>query len=348
MQSEEPKKPSIRGIGGQRRQAVSISQHDLVKSGALLPDQPLPLLIQPAVDGVDLHQWASSNREQIEAHLLNYGGVLFRGFNIKTVDAFEQLMIALAGDLLEYSYRSTPRTQVSGRIYTSTEYPADQWIPMHNEMAYTNSWPMKIGFFSVIPAQQGGETPIADSRKVYERIDPAVRERLARTGVMYVRNYGKGIDLPWQDVFQTDNKADVEAYCHSAGIQFEWKDGDRLRTTQVCQAVATHPKTGAPVWFNQAHLFHVSALPTEVRSALLASFAEEDLPRNTYYGDGTPLEPEVLDTIRRAYDEETILFPWQEGDILVLDNMLVAHGRAPFAGPRKTIVGMGEPMSISS
>ncbi|HEX6291104.1 MAG TPA: TauD/TfdA family dioxygenase [Herpetosiphonaceae bacterium] len=342
MQPQEPKKPSIKGPGSPRRQAVNIAQQEVVKLSQLQPDQPLPLLIQPAIDGVDLLSWAGQHREQIEGYLLEYGGILFRGFNIKAIEAFEQVLVTISNELLEYSYRSTPRTQVSGRIYTSTEYPADQSIPMHNEMAYTTSWPMKIGFFAVTVAEQGGETPIADSRKVFAEIDPLIRERFARTGVMYVRNYGGGIDLPWQEVFQTSDKAEVEDYCRSAGIRFEWKDGDRLRTSQVCQAVAKHPKTGASVWFNQAHLFHVSALLPEVRDTLLANFKEEDLPRNTYYGDGSPIEAEVLDEIRRAFDRHTVVFPWQEGDIMILDNMLTAHGRMPFVGARKTVVGMAE------
>src|SRR3712207_3290248 len=178
------------------------------------------------------------NREMIERLLLTHGGILFRNFDITTVDAFEQFIGVLSPALLDYTYRSTPRSQVSGKIYTSTEYPADQSIPMHNEMAYTRSWPMKIGFFCVKVAEHGGETPIADSRKVYARIDPAIRQRFAEKQVMYVRNYGKGIDLPWEEVFQTTDRAAVEEFCRNAGIEFEWKGEDRLRTTQVCQGVA--------------------------------------------------------------------------------------------------------------
>jgi alpha-ketoglutarate-dependent taurine dioxygenase len=343
--SQESKKPSFRVPGGVRRQAISVSQERLIAFEHFRPDQPLPLVVSPAVDDVDLLGWASANRDRIDDWLLQHSGILFRGFGLKEVAEFERLLEAIAGPLLDYSYRSTPRSQVSGKIYTSTEYPADQAIPLHNEMSYTRTWPMKIGFFAVKIAAHGGETPIADSRKVLARIDPAIKERFREKQVMYVRNYGKGIDLPWQEVFQTTDKAEVERFCLSAGIAFEWKDHDRLRTAQVCQAVATHPRSGEKVWFNQAHLFHVSSLPSEARETLLAAFREEDLPRNTYYGDGTPIEPAALDAIRYAYDQETVVFPWQEGDILLLDNMLVAHGRRPFVGPRKTVVGMAESMS---
>jgi hypothetical protein len=175
----------------------------------------------------------------------------------------------------------------------------------------------------VQPSPSGGETPLADSRKIIGGIDPAIVERFARSKVMYVRNYGEGVDLPWQEVFQTTSKADVEATCRNAALEFEWKSNGRLRTRQICQAVSTHPKTGAPVWFNQAHLFHISRLKPAVRESLLSAFAEQDLPRNVYYGDGSPIESAELDHIGEVCSE---VVAWQRGDILLLDNMLTAHG----------------------
>lgn len=328
-----------------RRKAFSISSAELVKLELMQPEQPLPLVIKPAVDGVNLLAWAANNRELIETKLLQHGGILFRNFKITDVADFEQFIQTISGSLLEYSYRSTPRTQVSGRIYTSTEYPADQFIPLHNEMAYALNWPMKIFFFCVKAADTGGETPIADSRKVFQRLDPRIKEQFIQKKIRYVRHYGEGLDLHWENVFQTSNQSDVEHYCRSAGIEFEWKNTGNLRTSQVCQAVATHPKTGEKVWFNQAHLFHVSGLKPEVRESLLSIFKESDLPRNAFYGDGSTIEPSVLDEIRQIYQQEAVIFPWQEGDILMLDNMLTAHGRMPYLGSRKVVVGMAEPFS---
>ena len=340
MKDPKPGPPSIKTF---RRKAVSLSQEGLIKVGHLQSGETLPLVVQPVVEGVDLVQWAAHNREFIESRLSRHGAILFRDFDVKAVAEFEQFISAVSGDLLDYTYRSTPRSQVSGKIYTSTEYPADQSIPLHNEMAYSRNWPMKIWFFSIQAAEKGGETPLADSRKVFGRIDPKIRERFIQKKVMYVRSYGDGLDLPWQNVFQTTNKAEVEAYCRTTGIEFEWRGGDYLITRQVCQAVATHPRTGEIVWFNQAHLFHVSSLKPEIRESLFSALKEEDLPRNAYYGDGSPIEATVLDEVRAAYRQETIAFPWQAWDILMLDNMLAAHGRAPFVGARKVVVGMAEP-----
>lgn len=240
-----------------RRKPIIVSQENLIKTEYFQPGQNLPLIIKPAVDGINLTTWAATNRDWLETQLFQHGGILFRNFNLKDPADLEQFIQAISGKLIEYSYRSTPRSQVSGKIYTSTEYPAEQSIPLHNEMAYSRNWVMKIWFFCVKAAEHGGETPIADSRKVFQRLNPKLKKQFLEKKVMYVRNYGQGLDLEWENVFQTSSKSEVEKYCRDAGIEFEWKDGNRLRTSQVCQAIATHPKTKETVWFNQAHLFHI-------------------------------------------------------------------------------------------
>lgn len=337
-------KPSISGVGPGRRKAFGMSEASVVKTTSLDGGGPLPLVVEPAVDELNPSEWAAANHDFIEAKLAKHGGVLFRGFNVRTATEFERFIEAVSGELLEYSYGSTPRSLVSGHIYTSTEYPADQFIPLHNEMSYSRQWPMRIFFLCLKPAEDGGETPIADSRRVFQLLDPKIKERFIEKGLMYVRNYGNGLDLDWRQVFQTESKREVEAYCHRSGIEFEWKKDEGLRTRQVCQAAASHPQTGEMVWFNQAHLFHLSALAPAMREALLSEFEECDLPRNVYHGDGSAIDVSMLDEVRDVYRQEAVLFPWREGDVLLLDNMLAAHGRTPFLGPRKILVGMSQPI----
>jgi len=85
---------------------------------------------------------------------------------------FEQFIQAISGELIEYSYRSTRAAKLVVISIHQPEYPADQSIPLHNEMAYSLSWPMKS---FLCKGGTGRETPIADSRKVFERIDPKIR-----------------------------------------------------------------------------------------------------------------------------------------------------------------------------
>jgi alpha-ketoglutarate-dependent taurine dioxygenase len=302
----------------------------------------LPLVIEPNPERLDITTWAARNRDFIETQLLHHGGILFRGFEITTPGAFEQLCRAISTELLEYNERSSPRTQVSPNVYTSTDYPANQSIFLHNENSYQRTFPQKIFFFCLTPALSGGETPIADCRKVFQRINPKVREHFLEKGWKYVRNVGDGLGLPWQTIFQTQSPEVVERECLRKGIKVEWKDDQRLRMSTVLPAVVKHPQSGELSWFNHATFFHITTLDPVLREVLLEEFAEEDLPTNTYYGDGSRIEPEVLEELREVYRQQTVSFPYRAGDVMLLDNMLTAHGRAPYSGTRKILVAMAD------
>ena len=348
MTKAKPQEYGIETLRSTRRKAVGVSPEELVKTEFLQPETKFPLVIKSAVKGVHLQTWAKNSREFIQTQLLRYGAIIFRNFKVRSIEEFEQIIGAICEEALDYRYRASPRTQVGGRIYTSTDYPAEQSIFPHNEHAYSPTFPLKIFFFCMTPAKEGGETPIGSCRKIFDRIDPKIRDRFIEKKVMYVRNFGDGFGLPWQTVFQTSDKGKVEEYCHSNGIEVEWKENKRLRTRQIGSAVVKHPHTGEMIWFNHATFFHVSTLEPTTRDSLLAILKEEDLHTNTYYGDGSPIESSVLEHLRAAYQQEMVTFSWQRGDVLMLDNMLAVHGRQPFVPPRKILVGMAEPYSPQS
>ncbi len=299
----------------------------------------LPEILFAPGPGADLPSYLRSRRGHVELALRGSGAVLFRGFPVRSLADFQAAVRSLSPELLDYIYRSARRKEEAVGIYTSTEYPPAEEIPLHNENSYAHDWPLRVWFFCQQPATAGGATPIADSREVIRRLDPVLVRRFADLGVMYVRNYRREMDLPWQEVFQTEDKAEVERFCDKADIAYEWR-GDELRTRQVCQGIATHPQTGAKVWFNQAHLFHPSALDQEVRESLLEMFGQEGLPRYACYGDGSPIADEDLAAIRDAYQAGITDVAWRLGDVLLLDNMLVAHGRRPFTPPRKILIAL--------
>lgn len=320
----------------------------LIDESFLDPQKPWPLVIEARHKQMKLVNWCKSNRELISEKLLRHSGILFRNFEVDGIEEFEKCVAAFDHELIAYHERSTPRTRISGNIYTSTEYSADQSIPLHSESSYAHCWPMKIWFFCVEPAATGGQTITADNREVFKRIDAGLRERMTKTSVMYVRNYHPRIDLPWPEVFQTYDRSEVESYCRQHLIGYKWLEGDRLQTVQVRQAVARHPHTGEWVWFNQSHLFHINNLPQAIREVLQQSLQESDWPRNAYFGNGAPIESEDLEQIAAAYGECAVPIDWRRGDVLMLDNMLASHGREPFTGNRKIAVAMAEPYSLNS
>ena len=343
MDSREFEAQCLRRLPGIRRAQVDSVHPELIKTEALNGGNSLPLVIRPALSGVNLAEWARLNREFITTELLRSGAILFRGFNLATVEDFNRALQAITDELLEYRERSSPRSAVGNRIYTSTDYPASQSIFPHNEHSYSKRFPLNLFFFCLTPAESGGETPIADCRKVLRRLSPATRERFIEKRWMYVRNFNDGFGLSWQTVFQTEDKAKVEEYCREFEIQVEWKEGNRLRTRQIRPAVAKHPMTGDEIWFNHTVFFHISTLEAPVRDVLLAEFEDADLPNNTYYGDGSEIESQVLDELRDAYLQELVSFSWQSGDLLMIDNMLTAHSRASYTGERRILVAMSAP-----
>lgn len=325
---------------------LSGSQNSQLRGDAQLtfvsPDCRGPVLLRKAAEAADSYAWLRENRQLIDEILLEYGGTVLRDFGIGSISGFNKAVHLLAPKLLDYVNRSTPRTKLGGKLYTATEYPAGRAIPLHNECSYADEWPKKVFFYSAVVANAGGETPVADSRRVYQRIDAAVREKFERTGVLYVRNYMAGIDLSWREVFQTSDRAQVEQFCVDHKIDFQWRTGCvELTTKQRCQATLVHPVTLEAVWFNQAHLFHLSALAEDDQRWLVDMLGVANVPRNSFYGDGEPIEREVLDHIRDIYEQEKVMFKWQQGDIMMLDNVLSAHGRRPFKGMRKVVVAMG-------
>jgi amino acid adenylation domain-containing protein len=322
---------------------AAISKTSLVSHDCLISGRTLPIVFRPEVEDVDLSTWVAGNRPLVLEQLSKAGAVLFRGFKIGSLAQFQAFTRSVCPELIEYGERSSPRTKLDDGVYTSTDHPQDQPILLHNEQSYTLHWPMKIWFFCLQPSLTGGCTPIADSRKILQRLSPQTVESFSRKQVMYVRNYGDGLGLHWTEVFQTKEKSVVEEHCREASIEFEWKDKNRLRTRQVRPAIRTHPHTGERSWFNHMLFFHITSLPPDVRDAILSGVDAEDFPFNTFYGDGSPIEPSVLEEVRGAYTQETLAFPWEMGDILMVDNMLVAHGREPFSGPRKILVAMAEP-----
>jgi alpha-ketoglutarate-dependent taurine dioxygenase len=316
---------------------------DLQVADVLFPEQELAALVLPSRPGERLTEMAMHRRDAVEAALTRYGAVLFRGFALAGAADFQAFMTAVAGNVLPYVERSSPRRQVEDRVYTSTEHPAEEAIFLHNEQSYNAIFPQKIAFFCVKSAAAGGETPIASCRRVFDRIPRSLRDALLTRRYRYVRTYHKNVGVSWETAFQTTHRGEVEAYCRANDIGLEWLDRGRLRTWQVRDVALRHPRSGDATWMNHLTFFHPSTLRPEVRAFLAQLCGADGLPSQTHYGDGEPFEPDVLATLREAYAAETCAFPWREGDVLLLDNSLTAHGRSPFRGPRVVWTAMGQP-----
>lgn len=270
--------PPLRRAAQARRKAIDLSVQQVVATRLFNPGQPLPLVFEPAIKDVELPLWIADHLDLIDDALRRHGAVLFRGFGLKTQADFESALGAARIPLMNYMESATPRLRLGENIYTSTEFPAACPIALHNELSYVKTWPLKICFFCAEAPKEGGETPLADVRNVYERLDLAMRVKFEKKGWRLVRNYGTGLGLTWQESFHTQDISKVEAYCREGDVDFEWYGDDNLRTFQTRPAVARHPRTGETVWFNHLAFWHIRALSMKSEKDFLRSLVTGSIP----------------------------------------------------------------------
>ncbi len=292
----------------------------------------LPLVITPRQPDAGWRSELPELVHRIEQQLPQVGGVLLRGFDFSDETDFEAFARSFGHELLTYDYASTPRTRLNSRVYTSTEYPAHQVIPLHNEQSYSLGWPMKIWFHCITASPVGGETPIADSREVFQRLDPAIRQRFADKRLMYVRNYGNGLDLTWQQAFSTDDRDQVERYCRASQIDFQWDEEGELSTPARCARRSLNTRSVASGSGSTRPTCSIS--PTW-RLRYAKPWCRSSASRGC----------QDRKSVGEVLEQCQVTFAWQAGDVLMLDNMLVAHGRSTFQGPRKVVVAMAEPFA---
>jgi alpha-ketoglutarate-dependent taurine dioxygenase len=292
-----------------------------------------------------LRSWISAHQQDLDQRLLRCGAVLLRGFRIVSAQAFHDTIAAIRPKLLDYVGGDSPRTALGDGVYTSTEFPPHMEIGLHNELSYTRSWPERLFFCCLVPAVKGGETQIADGRRVFTLMDPAVRDRFSSLGVTYQQhlrdNAEHGPGKSWQETFDTDDPSDVEKVCNDQSMDFRWTHRG-LHTTLRNPGVLIHPVTGESCWFNQADLWHAGFDTVKAREHRTARDKDEEAPLGSYacYGDGSEIPIADLEAVRSAYGISEVLFSWEAGDLLVIDNVLAMHGRKPFEGERKVLVAM--------
>ena len=318
-----------------------------INIGFFSDEQTLPIVFESCDESIDLIQWLGNNKAFVRSQKEKYGAVLFRGFNVNSANQFEKVIKASSSPALKYMERSSPRDVIEGKIYTSTSHPKENEIFLHTEQSFNLTFPLHIYFNCHDVAESGGCTPLADTRKIYQRLPEATRDTFIKRHYQYVRNFMDDIYVSWQDCYQTNSKVEVEEYCRNNQISYAWGEKNRLTTKQVRPMISVHPQTGERCWFNHCTFFNVGILKPEVQQMLRYTFSEQQLPNHTFYGDGSTIEPEVIEQLRDAYESEKITFDWLSGDVLMVDNMLVAHGRESFTGDRLVLTGMSEPCQLS-
>ncbi len=343
---------------------IAVSHPTLESSGGL------PFVVEARPEAADmplaeLLDWITNSSAWREEQLHRAGAVLFRGFSsIRTAEDFSDVAQRMAPVILDYAGGTTPRSAVTGKIVTSTDAPRHVVIGLHQEMSYLapspefpDPTPDKVMFFCETAPGGGGQTPIADMRAVYKKLPRKLIDRFEQKGGLLLhrklptqKKYG--FEVTWETAFGTSDRAAMENIAKSKGWAMQWaKDGGLEVTHGPSPVTKTHRVTGERVWFNQAHLLHKSVapwtsqwlgptLPQRLKARLLEPFIRDRFYYHSTHVDGSEIALSDLDSIRRTIAQETVMFDWQRGDVLLVDNKLVSHGRQPYSPPRKIFAAL--------
>lgn len=338
---------------------------------SFLNNQQLPLIIEPNGSGKSkdaLLAWMQQNKESLQQKFYKHGAILFRGFDIDTPKDFESIALQTDPRLKNDYYGTSPRNIVKDTtyIYTASELPGYYPIMQHCEMSYVPQPPISLFFYCHVQPDYGGETPLCNFRKVYAEMDPRIREEFDKKGVLTVRNYsgeGKGglFELKkWNEIFHTNDKAEVERQCREQHMEFEWMPNGNLRIVHRTPAAINHPVTGEKVWFNHLQVFHPDAAADEYayihqhqhrfKTLLWSLFLKAmvavknlttepmDQSMNVLFGDGTPVPASYVQHVEELIWKNLVIYPWQKNDVIAIDNFSTSHGRLPYEGKREILV----------
>jgi alpha-ketoglutarate-dependent taurine dioxygenase len=365
-----------------QNQKIKSYRLDEVNISFLDPKKMAPLVITPRWDdSLDfLTSWAEQNRAWLDDQILQYGAILIRNFQVVDAVAFEKATLALQPNLSD-AYRGTsPRSCMPGTKYafSAADVPVNYPIAQHCEMSFLKAPPRQL-YFGCIEASKtaGGETALCDFRKVYQDLDPELRNKLATKKLRYTRTHKKtgerftydvGAMLSWHQLFGTTDQAKVEDICREEGApvpRWTGPEEDTFFQEWVDEPFQRHPVTGELAWFNHSNVFHWTTFPAELWYAfnrvqdirllihfiLIAIFTSikygllgYNMALNPVFGDGEAITLQEMNEVRRAIHKNMVFSRWQKGDIMAIDNFSTSHGRQPtYDKGRKVIVAWSQP-----
>ncbi|MFF7456373.1 TauD/TfdA family dioxygenase [Kitasatospora sp. NPDC008115] len=312
----------------------------------LNPGRPALAHVPAVADLAEGCAWLRAHEGELTAALHEHGTIFLRGLPVAATEDVAAVRDVLIPEPTPYREKATPRSDFGNGVFSSTDLPPALPIRMHNENSYTLTFPGRLLFACLIAPEAGGATPTADVRKVLAALPPHLAERGRTSGWTLERSYSDYVSLGWRTAFATEDRAEVERYCRENGISWEWTADGNLRTSQLRPATIHHPHTGEEAWFNHLAFWSEWSLDPDIREAMVEEFGPDGLPFNTGFGDGEPLTREDVDALNAAYEAATVRETWQAGDVMLVDNVLCAHGRDPYRGDRRIAVAMGRPVDV--
>lgn len=275
--------------------------------------------------------------------LARHGTLLFRGLPIQNANDFSRFAHAFGYKPHEIIGIVVDRPVLAPNVAPANETPNSVLIYNHNESPQVPHAPEYIFFYGHKAPEKGGETPISSSLELFYRAQREIPEfitKLTEKGILskvvykVEKQYEGGSTLKQafgKEIQESDDEAtrrakiEAQISCYGRGkfTTWEWTH-DGITLTHRLPAIRTHPETNLPTLF--------TGLAAYYKNAHVNTPSGRKNVTKQLYGDGTPIPEKYLEHLTKITDEIHVLHKWQQGDVLVYDNVVAQHGRQPWEG----------------
>ncbi len=288
------------------------------------------------------------------------GALLFRSAGIDGPVRYAEFLATI--DFRHHSYvgGTAPRTDLGRGVYTATDLPADTTVMIHQEMAYLDAIPDYISFYCHEPPPEGQKTHlIGDMRRLSaelpDRLRTKYRGKHARLRRTLPPEGSESViarrDKSWQEVLGTGDRQEAAAIAAREGWDLTWTAGDYLVFVQEpARFFRPHPVYGE-LWCTQALHYQAAARrlvaerdgrTADARRLAAAMAAAPDTVDAMVMEDGSRIPPEDIAAWFELCLAAEVAYALGRGEVIILDNMLMAHGRSTFTGPRTVYTALGD------
>lgn len=277
--------------------------------------QPLSELVGQQVINSENISILELNREEIISLFKSYGLLLFKGFETN-LDTFREFSNSLSTNFMDYTGGVFTRRVINNDATILSVNNFKSEIKLHGEMYYQKNIPLMLWFFCAHPAVQDGETTVCDGRQFFNELSHSTKELFSKKKLKYFGHLNKEA---WQKQYKTEDLSVLEKICKSNNLQLQVNKDESINLQYICPAV--HPSQ-----CGRYMVFINSLLPTKHTN-----------PNSVLFDDNSEIPDDIISELNGIADKITKKISWQTGEILMVDNTRIMHGRRAFSDNQRDI-----------
>ncbi|MDJ0725042.1 MAG: TauD/TfdA family dioxygenase [Prochloraceae cyanobacterium] len=244
-----------------------------------------------------------------------YGVLLFRGFKAGC-DQFLEFSNSLSTDFMDYTGGYLKRQVINDNPTLLSVNDFNSAIGLHGEMYYQKQHPAMLWFYCDRPPVKDGQTIVCDGIQFYNELSDTLKDLFQQKKIKYPSKLSKE---EWQRRYKTEDIETAIKMCVDNGLQVKMNQDESMSRFYSCPAVYPSRSQEDLVFIN------------------LIIAAKKANPNAVRFEDDSEINEEIVSELNEIASRITVEIDWQKGDILMVDNYRVMHGRRAFSDTQRNI-----------